>query len=498
MDSLETLESARAAVPMETAAEAGLAAETHRPRRSRRRRLVEYAVLAVVWIGLGLVLSLGLVPFLLLGAPLLVLFQLVRRQPLRRLWSRDADSFAHGWAGKLLVAAVLVVLPMVMLLQSLRLDRYANDSWTALVMAAVLAGGYLATRRLILTVTVAALAVVATSWMLTPDLATARNGDPVVLAHLEEQNSMGMLYGFHDIAVAEIDLDAADPVRLAGFGATATTPMEVGSVTKAMTGLVIADAVSRGEVRMDVPVSIYLPQLTGSPAGTVTLHELVTHTSGYANFGAVTLRRGFWSAPLGRNFLGTDSERMTQELRGQNLASRGSWKYSSLGAASAGQAVAAAAGMSYSDLMRTRLFEPLGMSHTTIQDGDALVAGGQSQTGLPVEPWTFDAYAPAGAAVSTTADLAKLATALLAGTAPGMAALDPTTPTLQAWTRVGDFWEISAWQNGQTVTWHNGQTGGYASYFGLDRAHHKAVVVLSDVATEATTDLGVDLLARNG
>ena len=86
-----------------------------------------------------------------------------------------------------------------MLLQSLRLDRYANDSWTALVMAAVLAGGYLVTRRLLLTVTVAALAVVVvTSWMLTPNMATARNGNPVVLAHLEEQRDMGMLNGFHD------------------------------------------------------------------------------------------------------------------------------------------------------------------------------------------------------------------------------------------------------------------------------------------------------------
>ena len=100
--------------------------------------------------------------------------------------------------------------------------------------------------------------------------------------------------------------------------------------------------------------------------------------------------------------------------------------------------------------------------------------------------------------VSTTADLAKLATALLEGTAPGMAAMDPTTTTLQANTRVGDFWEISAWQNGQTVTWHSGQTGGYTSYFGLDRAHRKAVVVLSDVATDATTDLGINLLARKG
>jgi hypothetical protein len=76
-----------------------------------------------VWIGLGLILSVGVFPFLLLGVPLLVLFQLVRRQPLRTL------------------------------------------------------------------------CVVVTSWMLTPNLATARNGDPVVLAHLEEQNSMGMLNG---------------------------------------------------------------------------------------------------------------------------------------------------------------------------------------------------------------------------------------------------------------------------------------------------------------
>ena len=62
---------------------------------------------------------------------------------------------------------------------------------------------------------------------------------------------------------------------------------------------------------------------------------------------------------------------------------------------------------------------------------------------------------------------------------------------------MADFWAVSTWQNGQTITWHSGQTGGYTSYFGLDRAHYKAVVVLSDVAAEATTHLGIDLLARN-
>ena len=147
--------------------------------------------------------------------------------------------------------------------------------------------------------------------------------------------------------------------------------------------------------------------------------------------------------------------------------------------------------------MRTRLFEPLGMSHTAIEVDGPLVEGGTSQTGLPVQPWVMDTYAPGAAAVSTTADLAKFATALLDATAPGMAALEPTTATDQSNTRIGDFWWVSTWPNGQTIAAHAGQTGGYASYLGIDRARHKAVIVLSDVANNAN-DLGIELLTDRG
>jgi hypothetical protein len=105
------------------------------------------------------------------------------------------------------------------------------------------------------------------------------------------------------------------------------------------------------------------------------------------------------------------------------------------------------------------------------------------------ETWSVPSSARAGLLLVSV--VAKLATALLDGTAPGMAALDSTTPTLQDNTPIGDFLATSTWQNGQTVTWRSSQTGGYTSYFGLDRAHHKAVVVLSDVAAEANTHLGI-------
>ena len=476
-----------------------------RPRSGRnRRRLVTVGAgigLGAVWLILGALLELGVVGHLLTGALLLAVFQsLVRRRPLRTLLARDTATFARRWPGKVLVAAVLVLAPVSMVAVSLsggRYGRYADDSWKALLMLVVLAASYLATRRLLLTVLIGAVTVAVASWVLAPDLADARNGDPTVLAHLDHQASTGWLAGFHSVAVAEVDLDATPQVRLAGIGADQQTPMEVGSMTKAMTGLVIADAVRRGEIRMDAPVSTYLPQLKGSPAGTVTMHELVTHTSGYAEFGAATVRRAAWKAPLGKGFLTADSEQMTTETRAQTLNDRGRYAYSTLGSAIAGQAVSAAAHLSYPDLMRTRLFEPLGMTQTAVEVDRPLVAGGTSQTGLPAQPWIMDAYAPGGAVVSTTADLAKLATALLDETAPGMAALEPTTATDESNTRIGDFWQVSTWQNGQTITAHAGQTGGYASYLGIDRARHKAVIVLSDVANNAN-DLGIELLADRG
>ena len=413
----------------------------------------------------------------------------------RALLARDSATFAHGWAGKLLVAAVLIAIPSAMVLLSLSGDRYADDSWKALAVLVVLFSSYLATRRLLLTVLIAAVALAVASWVLAPDLATARNGDPAVLAHLDHQAGMGMLAGYHDVAVAEVDLDSTQPVRLAGIGAEDTTPMEVGSMTKAMTGLVIADAVRRGEIRMDAPVDTYLPRLKGSRAGTVTMRELVTHTTGYADFGGTLLRSASWKAPAGPELLHEQQHPDDQGGPCTRPERRGEYAYSTLGSAIAGQAVAATAHMSYADLMRTRLFEPLGMRHTAIETDHALVEGGRSATGLPVQPWVMDAYAPGGAAVSTAGDLAKLATALLDGTAPGMSALEPTTATDQSNSRIGAFWQVSTWQTGQTITWHSGQTGGYASYLGLDRAHHKAVIVLSDVANDAS-DLGTQLLAR--
>jgi CubicO group peptidase (beta-lactamase class C family) len=77
--------------------------------------------------------------------------------------------------------------------------------------------------------------------------------------------------------------------------------------------------------------------------------------------------------------------------------------------------------------------------------------------------------------------MARYARALLDGSAPGMDAL---TPRWQAGKQgIGYVWTTHD-DRGHSVTLKNGLTGGFTSKIVLDRANHRAVVVLSNTAAQ--------------
>lgn len=448
------------------------------------------------WVAVGLLATQRVIPLVLLAAVMVAVFRLVvLRRPVGRVWREDRVRRSSSRRRKTLMVLAPVTLVAAAVLQSA--GSWMDDSWSVLLLAVALLIVGATSRRLLLSVIVATGTVVAATTVLAPSLATTQHGDRDLTAQLQELADTGALHGFHDLAVSEVDLSATEPVREATIGSlSASSPMEIGSITKALTGLVVADAVTRGELSLSAPVSTYLPELAGSPAGTVTIRELVTHNGGYPQFGDSTTRRAILSGPVGAQFLTNDRAEMLTEARDASLTTRGSYAYSSLGAAVAGQAAAAAAGLPYPELMRTRLFEPLAMTQTSIPPTTSSAVPGRSASGLPTQTWHVDGYAPAAAAVSTAHDLTLLATALLDGTAPGLTALDPLGSADNTNTTVGGFWQQSHWNNGQTITWHNGQTSGHTAYLGMDRAAGKAVIVVSDVARGDVTDAGVRLLSQ--
>jgi CubicO group peptidase (beta-lactamase class C family) len=277
----------------------------------------------------------------------------------------------------------------------------------------------------------------------------------------------------------------------AGRGTNEHSRFEVGSISKAMTGLLLADSVRRGEVKLDQQVGSLLP-LDGADVATATLEDLATHTSGLPNTShqPLVVARSLFASLSAGNPYPYDVNQVVGQAKASGTGGRGKPAYSNLGAALLGQALARKAGKSYSDLLTERVLAPLQMNETRV--GEAAPAG-YSSGGRKEAPWVQDGYAPAGGVVSTSGDMALMLQSLLRGT--GIEAL-AARKDFGDGDRIGLFWLISPLAGtDHTMVWHNGGTGGYRSFVGLDLVRKRAVVVLSDVAA-SVDDFGTKLLAE--
>lgn len=169
----------------------------------------------------------------------------------------------------------------------------------------------------------------------------------------------------------------------------------------------------------------------------------------------------------------------------QRLVHRGRYRYSNLGAAVLGHGLARAAGCNYPTLLQRRVLVPLGMVASGTDTGHR-VDRGWTGTGRRASPWRSGGYGPAGAGVVASADdLARLAAALLNGTAPGQGAITPVgagQPDMPN-RSLGMFWVIDRQPgSGRTTVWHNGQTGGYSAFLALYPEGRRAVAVLANVS----------------
>ena len=272
--------------------------------------------------------------------------------------------------------------------------------------------------------------------------------------------------------------------RIAHVGLDAGSDVEIGSVSKGVTGMLFADSRSRGETTDGTRLGDLLP-LDGSPAAEVTLGELATHRSGLPRLakGTASVRATLDLWRHGTNPYGESLDELLVATRATRVGRKRAG-YSNLGFMLLGHAVAAAAGRTYAGLVRERLAEPLVLESTTVPATPADLAPGavigRSKRGEAMMPWTGEALGPAGGIRTTADDLARLVLALLDGSAPGTAALDPVA-RLSGGVRIGAAWLVLE-RRGAVVTWHNGGTGGFRSIVALDRAAGAGVALVSATA----------------
>ena len=242
----------------------------------------------------------------------------------------------------------------------------------------------------------------------------SRIGDPGLIRAVEA--AVAGMRGLGGLAVARVDRSVAGSrTRFAALGCSGgrvPTPhsrYELGSITKTWTGMLLADAVERGELFLADPLASWLPELAGTPAGGVTLRELATHTAGLDPVLLGGVLRGRLRGLSGGDPYGSaDPARVIAAAGRTGLTARGHHSYSNLGFALLGHAEARAAGAAdWPALLRERILRPLGMARTTIQPPGTPESSSRSPRPMTsVWPGTSTARRPAPHNGTTAARLA--------------------------------------------------------------------------------------------
>ncbi|MGB8634935.1 MAG: serine hydrolase [Rhodanobacteraceae bacterium] len=274
----------------------------------------------------------------------------------------------------------------------------------------------------------------------------------------------------------------------------AGTVFEIGSVTKTFTATLLAQAVQAGELKLETPVAELLPDVTfhAHQNKPISLGSLATQHSGLPR-----LPGNLAPANTADPYADYGADQLRHFLAGYTPAHEpGShYEYSNLGVGLLGYALARRSGMTYPQLLEQRIFRPLGMRMTGVDMSDAMkqhLAVGHDHGGQPVGNWHFQALAGAGAILSTGHDMLRYLQANM-GTLntplhAAMSMAQEPREKVSADERIGLIWMTRHFSSADVV-WHNGMTGGYASFIGFTADHRKGVVILTNVQ-KSVDDLG--------
>ena len=185
------------------------------------------------------------------------------------------------------------------------------------------------------------------------------------------------------------------------------TKHRLGSITKQFTAMLIMQLVEQGKLKLDVPISTYLPDYPKKNGDVITIHHLLTHSSGIPN---MTSFPGFVKDVMRNSYspvqlVNISADSTLQFKPGERFA------YSNSGYLLLGYIIEKVTGKSYEQVLQENIFTPLKMNNTGYDHHGTLLknrASGYEKNGRSYVNANFiDMSVPhaAGALYSTVEDL---------------------------------------------------------------------------------------------
>jgi len=217
-----------------------------------------------------------------------------------------------------------------------------------------------------------------------------------------------------------------DTVVMKGYGfadvenevpATAHTVYRIGSITKQFTAAAVLQLVEQGKLSLDDSVGKHLPTIPSRWRG-VPIRQLLNHTSGIPSYTSAGPR---WTERM-RLDLAHDSLIGIVGNDSMDFAAGSKWRYNNTGYYLLGMVVERLSGNSYTEFVRDKLANPLGLRATMYCDTRPIIKKraqgyqvGSDQKLINADPIGMGQPFSAGALCSTVGDLVVWQRALAAG-----------------------------------------------------------------------------------
>ena len=179
---------------------------------------------------------------------------------------------------------------------------------------------------------------------------------------------LGQYFKFQEFNGSALVAEEGKIIYKKGFGManmewnipnTPDTKFRLGSITKQFTAMLIMQLVEKGKLKLNVPITTYIPDYPKEQGEKITIHQLLTHTSGIPNYTdqpsfvnimrspttPIDLIKTFWNLPL-------------------EFKPGTKFKYSNSGYIVLGYIIEKVTGKTYEEMLKDKIFEPLGMKNS--------------------------------------------------------------------------------------------------------------------------------------
>lgn len=189
---------------------------------------------------------------------------------------------------------------------------------------------------------------------------------------------------------------------------------EIASVTKILTGNMIAQAANEKKLKLNDFIDGYLPKqylLQKNLQNKIRVSDLASHQSGLPDFDFMKLMQLNPQQPM----IGITEESTAEMINScANLTDYGKFKYSNINYTLLGQILEKIYGKTYDEIIREKIMRPAKMNQTLTQDFNVRnITTGYNSEGVTQEFLLWNVTAPAGLVKSSTSDMVKYLEMLL-------------------------------------------------------------------------------------